>query len=66
MYKSLAVMALVMGASAIDLKFAEGQAPTEWDGETIQVKGPSGMESYNHVQLSRMDKGEKKKYGEFL
>jgi len=49
-------MALIYGASAVDLKFAVGQGADEWNGETIQMKGPSKMESYNHVQLSRLDK----------
>ena len=58
--KSLAIWALVYGVAAVDLKFAVGQDANEWNGETIQMKGPSKMESYNHVQLSRMDRGEKK------
>jgi len=51
MYKSLAVVALIYGAEAINLKFAVGQGDDEFNGETIQMKGPSKMESYTHVQL---------------
>lgn len=68
MYKTLAIMALVNGLSAVDLKFAQGMGADEWNGETIKMKGPSKMESYEHVMIDneRLGNHEKKKYTRFL
>jgi hypothetical protein len=59
MNKSFAIMALVMGASAVDLKFAAGMGEDEWNGETITMKGPTKLEQYTHLMTGESRMGHK-------